>query len=346
VNEHDDPEALDNERLEFLGDAVVDFIAGEMLFHQFPDVNEGDLTRFRSALVRTESLAQLATDCRVGEALRIGKGEDQGGGRLRVNNLCGAFEALIGALYLDQGATLLAAERAGVDAANEILWAEQARPQRAAPAAADDSLDLDTLTGFLRATFADEPDVSVAAANIVSRGMSKKTVLLELAGNRALPDVLVLRMDQSMTNYLGTAVADEYPPLALLWQHGARVAQPFAVEPTGEVRSYATGWSNHYPTTDGAVERSAAVEVSYMPAWCVPGRGYHDEHDATDDFEALGPGLRLSVDSWAHNFHEPEAVTGRSDATVVMDEAAVRCLVADLTEWLERPKAHPVEPTA
>lgn len=103
VNEHDDPEALDNERLEFLGDAVVDFIAGEMLFHQFPDVNEGDLTRFRSALVRTESLAQLATDCRVGEALRIGKGEDQGGGRLRVNNLCGAFEALIGALYLDQG---------------------------------------------------------------------------------------------------------------------------------------------------------------------------------------------------------------------------------------------------
>ncbi len=103
VNEHDDPEAVDNERLEFLGDAVVDFIAGEMLYHRFPDVDEGDLTRLRSALVRTESLARLAEDCRVGEALRMGKGEEQGGGRTRVNNLCGAFEALIGALYLDQG---------------------------------------------------------------------------------------------------------------------------------------------------------------------------------------------------------------------------------------------------
>jgi ribonuclease-3 len=103
VNEHDDPDALDNERLEFLGDAIVDFVAGEMLYHRFPDVNEGDLTRLRAALVRTDSLAQLAVDCRVGEALRIGKGEEQGGGRTRVNNLCGAFEALIGALYLDQG---------------------------------------------------------------------------------------------------------------------------------------------------------------------------------------------------------------------------------------------------
>lgn len=135
----------------------------------------------------------------------------------------------------DTLATLLSAERAGVYAANEILLAEQARPQRAAPAATDESLDLDALTGFLRATFADESDVSVAAANTVSRGMSKKTVLLDLAGNRTLPEVLVLRMDQSMTNYLGTAVADEYPPLALLWTHGARVAQPFAVEPTGKV---------------------------------------------------------------------------------------------------------------
>ena len=103
VNEHDDPEAEDNERLEFLGDAVVDFVAGEMLFYRFPDVDEGELTRLRSALVRTESLAQLAVDCRVGETLRMGKGEEQGGGRTRLNNLCGAFEALIGALYIDQG---------------------------------------------------------------------------------------------------------------------------------------------------------------------------------------------------------------------------------------------------
>lgn len=103
VNEHDDPDAVDNERLEFLGDAIVDFVAGEMLFDRYPDVNEGELTRLRSALVRTESLGQLAADCRVGDALRMGKGEEQGGGRARLNNLCGAFEALIGALYLDQG---------------------------------------------------------------------------------------------------------------------------------------------------------------------------------------------------------------------------------------------------
>lgn len=103
VNEHDDSQAVDNERLEFLGDAIVDFIAGELLYHRFPDVDEGELTRLRSALVRTESLARLAEDCRVGEALRMGKGEEQGGGRTRLNNLCGAFEALVGALYLDQG---------------------------------------------------------------------------------------------------------------------------------------------------------------------------------------------------------------------------------------------------
>lgn len=103
ANEHVDSDLIDNERLEFLGDAVLDFVSADLLFRRFPDALEGDLTRLRSALVRTESLAALARLCRVGEALRMGKGEDQGGGRERVNNLCGAFEAVIGALYLDQG---------------------------------------------------------------------------------------------------------------------------------------------------------------------------------------------------------------------------------------------------
>ncbi len=103
VNEHDDADLSDNERLEFLGDAVLDFISGELLYLRFPAMPEGDLTRLRAALVRTESLAALAVRCRLGEALRMGKGEEKGGGRERPNNLCGGFEALVGALYLDQG---------------------------------------------------------------------------------------------------------------------------------------------------------------------------------------------------------------------------------------------------
>lgn len=103
VNEHDATDLIDNERLEFLGDAIIDFVAGEMLFQRFPDETEGDLTRMRAALVRTESLADLAKICHIGDALRMGKGEDATGGRERVNNLCGAFEAVIGALYLDAG---------------------------------------------------------------------------------------------------------------------------------------------------------------------------------------------------------------------------------------------------
>lgn len=103
VNEHNDPDAVDNERLEFLGDAVLSFIAGDMLFREFPNMPEGDLTRLRAAMVRTDSLAQIGLARRVGEALRMGKGEERSGGRTRANNVCAAFEAVIGALYLDQG---------------------------------------------------------------------------------------------------------------------------------------------------------------------------------------------------------------------------------------------------
>jgi ribonuclease-3 len=103
VNEHDDKDLIDNERLEFLGDAILDFVIGEMLFERFPNMPEGDLTRLRAALVRTEALAELAVQCHVGETLRMGRGEEASGGRERPNNLCGAFEALSGALYLDKG---------------------------------------------------------------------------------------------------------------------------------------------------------------------------------------------------------------------------------------------------
>lgn len=93
----------DNERLEFLGDAVIGFITAEMLFNLYPDEPEGWLTQLRSALVRTESLAILAEDCQLGDFLRMGRGEVNSGGRTRTTNLCRGFEAVMGALYMDQG---------------------------------------------------------------------------------------------------------------------------------------------------------------------------------------------------------------------------------------------------
>ena len=99
INEH--PESLeDNERLEFLGDAVLDFVVGAWLYNHFPEMPEGDLTRMRSALVRTEQLADFARDLDLGSAMRLGRGEDQAGGRERDVLLCATFEALVGAYYL------------------------------------------------------------------------------------------------------------------------------------------------------------------------------------------------------------------------------------------------------
>lgn len=102
LNEH--PEALeDNERLEFLGDAVLDFVVGAWLYHRYPEMPEGDLTRMRSALVHTEQLAEFAQKVELGKAMRLGRGESQAGGRNRPALLCDTFEAVIGALYLDGG---------------------------------------------------------------------------------------------------------------------------------------------------------------------------------------------------------------------------------------------------
>jgi ribonuclease-3 len=93
----------DNERLEFLGDAVLDFVVGAWVYNHFPEMQEGDLTRMRSALVRTDTLAGFARRLALGPALRLGRGELASGGRGRDYLLCATFEALIGALYLDVG---------------------------------------------------------------------------------------------------------------------------------------------------------------------------------------------------------------------------------------------------
>lgn len=103
LNEQSNDWLEDNERLEYLGDAILDFITADMLYRRYPDMAEGMMTRLRSALVRTDSLAQLAVECRIGEVILMGKGEENSGGRERANNLCRAFEAVIGAIYLDRG---------------------------------------------------------------------------------------------------------------------------------------------------------------------------------------------------------------------------------------------------
>jgi len=101
---NENPNALeDNERLEFLGDAVLDFVVGAWVYNHYPEMPEGDLTRMRSALVRTNTLAKFARHLDFGPALRLGRGELASGGRNRDNLLCATFEAVIGAMYLDSG---------------------------------------------------------------------------------------------------------------------------------------------------------------------------------------------------------------------------------------------------
>jgi ribonuclease-3 len=95
----------DNERLEFLGDAVLDFIVGAWVYNRFPEMPEGDLTKIRSALVRNDQLAKFARKLDLGNALRLGRGEASSGGNNRDNILGSVFEALVGALYLDAGLT-------------------------------------------------------------------------------------------------------------------------------------------------------------------------------------------------------------------------------------------------
>lgn len=92
-----------NERMEFLGDAVLGLVISEYLMKTFPDSNEGDLSRFRAAVVSEPALASVARELGLGEFLLLGKGEDQSGGRNKDSLLADCLEALIAAIYLDAG---------------------------------------------------------------------------------------------------------------------------------------------------------------------------------------------------------------------------------------------------
>jgi ribonuclease-3 len=92
-----------NQRLEFLGDAVLGLAVSDFLYRNYPDRDEGELTKLRAALVCEPSLARTAKSLDLGNCLKMGKGEERSGGRERPSILADAFEALLGAIYLDQG---------------------------------------------------------------------------------------------------------------------------------------------------------------------------------------------------------------------------------------------------
>jgi len=108
---HRSANGINNERLEFLGDAVLDFVISDAVFQRRPDADEGDLSKLRASLVKDTSLAQLAADLGIGEHLILGSGERKTGGHRRESILADALEAIFGAVFLDSG----------FDAAAEII---------------------------------------------------------------------------------------------------------------------------------------------------------------------------------------------------------------------------------
>ena len=128
----------DNERLEFLGDTVLQMAVTRHIFGEFPHLKEGQMTRVRAAVVRRDSLARVAETLDLGEGLRLGKGQEQAGGRRKVSILADAMEAVIGAVYQDGGWT--AAERLVI-----THWRAMIETQAATPDALDAKTQLQEL---------------------------------------------------------------------------------------------------------------------------------------------------------------------------------------------------------
>ncbi|MBR3310029.1 MAG: ribonuclease III [Lachnospiraceae bacterium] len=102
-NRSKDPTLEDNERFEFFGDAIIEFYISEYLFNKYGSFPEGDMTKLRASMVCEQSLAECAKQIRLGEFMRMGKGEALSGGRERASITSDAFEALVAAIYLDSG---------------------------------------------------------------------------------------------------------------------------------------------------------------------------------------------------------------------------------------------------
>lgn len=105
VNEHPSANAADNERYEFLGDAVLGFCVSDMIIRKYPDFSEGTLSKMRAAVVNEKPLAEIASRLGIGDCLLLGKGEEISGGRTKESLLANALEAVIAAVYFDSGLT-------------------------------------------------------------------------------------------------------------------------------------------------------------------------------------------------------------------------------------------------
>lgn len=118
-----------NERLEFLGDSVLNCVVATMLYTRYPELPEGDLSRLRANLVRQDSLHRLAQSLRLGELLRLGEGELRSGGHQRPSILADCLEAIIGAIYLDGGfaAAALVLNRLYIDLLDEFRPGQSAK---------------------------------------------------------------------------------------------------------------------------------------------------------------------------------------------------------------------------
>lgn len=159
-------ELADNERMEFLGDSVLSYIVSERLYELFPKLQEGDLTNLRSALVRRETLARVASGLKLGDYLRLGHGEEDSGGRTRPATLCATLEALIGAIYLDQG----------VDSVRRVVF-NLLKPDFERIQAMDHTKDPKSrLQEYAQATYGYTPRYKVAEA--VGPDHAKKFVML------------------------------------------------------------------------------------------------------------------------------------------------------------------------
>lgn len=134
ANEHRGEQIGSNERLEFLGDSILGFVTAEFLYEQHPDLPEGDLTRIRAALVCEQSLYEVAQKLRLGRYLKLGRGEEAGGGRTRISILADATEAVFAAVYLDGGIGAASALIHGVllDAEREEIVEERRRDYKTA----------------------------------------------------------------------------------------------------------------------------------------------------------------------------------------------------------------------
>jgi len=145
INENPDFAPTSNERLEFLGDAVLGSVVAEKLYQDLPSFTEGEMTKLRAALVRRDALVRAARAISLGDYLYLGKGEEASGGRRKPVNLAGALEAVIAAIFLDQGSATaknfilrlfnkelqkVVSQGAGVDYKSQLQELIQAREQQ------------------------------------------------------------------------------------------------------------------------------------------------------------------------------------------------------------------------